>query len=173
MTLSVTPVVKYRTQLKLASVKRELDWLMLLRSIRVDPEVSGTAGSRGSSVMSASDFSPSLSSPSVRLPSFSVSWWSLTAPEFHPPKFKSRLNFGWVLCQSVPEVRELGYMLHSQSWEKSMDWGAGRSPSLPHGLRRGEECSANRYQSAVSRKRSGHWVARMTNVHSAWDLYIT
>ena len=84
---SGTPsVLKDRSQLKLASVKRGLYWLVLLRNL-----FGGTIGFRRSNVVSASDFSPTLSSSAV-LSSFSVSKrWSPAAPGSHALKFKSSL----------------------------------------------------------------------------------
>lgn len=61
---SGTPsVLKDRSQLKLASVKRGLYWLMLLRNL-----FGGTIGFRCSNAVSASDFSPTLSSSAKSSP---------------------------------------------------------------------------------------------------------
>lgn len=54
MISSGTPVVKHRTQLKLAFVKKGLHWLMLLRNLKVDPILS-TIVFKNSNVTSAPD----------------------------------------------------------------------------------------------------------------------
>lgn len=91
---------------------------MLLRN-----PVWGTVGFRGSNVVSASDFSPSLNSLSAIMSSFSVSKpWSPAVPESHPFKFKSSLptagiDYVWLNMGNVARLDNLdAATLDNQAW---------------------------------------------------------